>query len=353
MQKELRAAIPVELYQSWLGKSDDTRVSKKSLTKEQETDSSKSPVAKTPFQFNSVTSSTKDDAATDAAASPCASVVLPEWLQKLDHSVERKVFSQYNEDGVTEYLIQHVEIVNKFYVEFGTESGSECNSRVLREKLDWKGLMMDGSNENAAINLNRESISPDNIVSLLEKHGVYQNGTDIGYFSEDTDFADYYIWRAILSAGYRPRILISEVNSNFLPHEAGTVHPPDPGSVRMWNGNNYYGVSPLALQRLWNKFGYFLVHCTKEQVNCFAVRADLMQATVNAEVAVTHHQVNQVQSCLLSRRQMYDRATFHPCDQTRELYVTVNEDGDVSSEGQPPQEFTPHFLQQCIDGQTS
>jgi hypothetical protein len=92
---------------------------------------------------------------------------------------------------------------------------------------------------------------------------------------------------SFLSAGCRPRILVSEVNSNFLPHEAGTVHPPASGSVRMWTGNNYYGVSPLALQRLWNKFGYDLVNCT-----------DLIQVIVDAESAVTHHQVKHVQSCL-------------------------------------------------------
>jgi hypothetical protein len=55
----------------------------------------------------------------------------------------------------------------------------------------------------------------------------------------------------------------------------------------MWTGNNYHGVSPLALQRLWNRFGYVLVNCT-----------DLIQVIVDAESAVTHHQVKHVQSCL-------------------------------------------------------
>jgi hypothetical protein len=42
---------------------------------------------------------------------------------------------------------------NKFYVEFGVENGFECNTRILREKYNWKGLQMDGGNENKNINL--------------------------------------------------------------------------------------------------------------------------------------------------------------------------------------------------------
>jgi hypothetical protein len=44
---------------------------------------------------------------------------------------------------------------------------------------------MDGGYENLFINLKRKRISPQNIASLLEKHGVYQNNTDIGFFSEE------------------------------------------------------------------------------------------------------------------------------------------------------------------------
>jgi hypothetical protein len=181
----------------------------------------------------------------------CDSVTMPQWLQDLrDFSHERSIFSQYGEDGMTEYLISNVAVDSKFYVEFGTEDGSECNTRVLRERHGWKGLLMDGSNANEEINLYTEMINADNIVSLLRKYDVHPT-TDIGYFSEDTDFADYYIWKSILEAGYRPRILVSEVNNNFEPIESGTVHRPAEGETRFWGRNNYFGVSPLALKRLY------------------------------------------------------------------------------------------------------
>lgn len=183
----------------------------------------------------------------------CGTVTLPDWLQLLDHQHERKVFSQKGEDGITEYLVQHVNIPNKVYVEFGTESGAECNTRVLRENHGWTGLLMDGSHSDESINLHREMINPTNIVGLLQKHG-FPPETEIGYFSEDTDICDFHIWRSILEAGYRPRILISEVNPNFEPFESGTVVPPAPDETRFWSGDrdNYFGVSALALKRLWN-----------------------------------------------------------------------------------------------------
>ena len=51
-------------------------------------------------------------------------------LHKRLEKSERKVYSQNNEDGVIFELIQLLDLnYNKFYVEIGTQSGLECNSR--------------------------------------------------------------------------------------------------------------------------------------------------------------------------------------------------------------------------------
>ena len=65
-------------------------------------------------------------------------------------SFESKIFSQNGEDGITMKLIDLIygeNNNNKFYVEFGVEDGMECNTRILREKYNWNGLQMDGSNQ--------------------------------------------------------------------------------------------------------------------------------------------------------------------------------------------------------------
>src|SRR6266568_64259 len=44
---------------------------------------------------------------------------------------EFKVFSQWGEDGIIQYLIQTVEIKNKIFVEFGIQDYKESNTRFL------------------------------------------------------------------------------------------------------------------------------------------------------------------------------------------------------------------------------
>jgi len=56
---------------------------------------------------------------------------------------ELKVFSQNKEDGVIIALLQFLKIKTAgYYVEFGTESCSECNTRNLRENHNWKGIII-------------------------------------------------------------------------------------------------------------------------------------------------------------------------------------------------------------------
>jgi hypothetical protein len=61
---------------------------------------------------------------------------------------EFKVFSQWGEDGIIQYLINILEIKNKTFIEFGVEDFSESNCRFLMMKDDWRGFVIDGSRQN-------------------------------------------------------------------------------------------------------------------------------------------------------------------------------------------------------------
>jgi hypothetical protein len=80
------------------------------------------------------------------------------WVMEFK-SHERKIFA-------------NIATVNRppRYVEFGVENGQQCNTRFLREQLGWRGLMMDGGNENPNISLHREIITSRNINDLLAKY---------------------------------------------------------------------------------------------------------------------------------------------------------------------------------------
>lgn len=43
--------------------------------------------------------------------------------------IEFKVFSQWGEDGIIQYLINKIPIKNKFFIEFGVQNYRESNTR--------------------------------------------------------------------------------------------------------------------------------------------------------------------------------------------------------------------------------
>jgi len=92
-------------------------------------------------------------------------------------------------------------------------------------------------------------------------------------FSEDTDYADYWIVEKVLTK-YKPKIVIHEVNQQ-LPEKCVTV--PKPPKVKFWDGSDFHGGSVCAFRCLAKKFEYTMVYCESAGVNCFWVRNDLLE----------------------------------------------------------------------------
>lgn len=159
---------------------------------------------------------------------------------------------------------------NKFYVEFGVQNGTECNTRILREKYNWKGLQMDGGYENHNINLRKEWITKENIIDLFKKYNVPKN---INLLSVDIDFNDFYCLKEILLF-YKCDIIICEYNASHSPDIDKVVMYDKKG---IWDGTNYFGVSLLALDKLAKKFNYSLVYCDNNGVNCFIIHNDIIK----------------------------------------------------------------------------
>ena len=184
-------------------------------------------------------------------------------------SDEERIFSQIGEDGVLKRIFEQIGVTDETYVEFGTQDASQINTRVLRERDGWTGLLMDGSNENADINLHKELIFDSNIVELFQKYSVPKQ---MDLLSTDTDWKDFWISKAILEGGYQPRVIISEINSSFRKDLAITV--PADSAQQFGSGTYYFGATPMAMIILYKQFGYSLVYCEKRGVNCFWVRDD-------------------------------------------------------------------------------
>lgn len=194
------------------------------------------------------------------------------WVNNI---MEERVFSQNGEDGVFATIFKHVQITKKSYVEFGTQDGSERNTRSMQEHYGWSGLLMDGGYDNPKINLHKEMITPSNIVELFEKYKVSK--TALGLLSVDIDSYDFWILKSILEAGYQPDVISHEVNSQLKTGGLYTVPPPEVTKKPMlYPGEYNFGASPEAFAALGVKHGYKMIYCENMGVNCFQVKNSLL-----------------------------------------------------------------------------
>jgi len=200
--------------------------------------------------------------------------------------VEFKVFSQWGEDGIIQYLISKLPVKNKVFIEFGVEDYKESNTRFLLINNNWSGLVMDGNRSN--INKIKQSdlywkydllakeifITKENINAEIREY-IIKSGfeNEIGLLSIDIDGNDYFIWEAI--SAIDPVIVICEYNWIFGNKLRLTV-PYDEGFSRTQKhySNLYFGASIQALNLLAEKKGYKYIGCTSAGNDAFFVKRD-------------------------------------------------------------------------------
>lgn len=197
---------------------------------------------------------------------------MSQWILKL-HECESKEVSQSGQDGILEEIFKNIGTTNKYFVEFGQSSPTlECSNTGNLFNKGWKGLMMDGTHENPDINLHKEFITSENIVSLFDKYNV---PLEPDYVSIDIDSCDLWVMRSILSSKYKPRVVTCEYNSTFGLYESVTML--DIPEYR-YRGDTVFGASLAALCKLAKESGYTLVHVV-ERLDTFFIRNDLIKGT--------------------------------------------------------------------------
>lgn len=195
---------------------------------------------------------------------------------------EFKVFSQFGDDGIIQYLLHHLAIQSETFIEFGVEDYRESNTRFLLLNNNWKGLVLD-QDEAAIQSIQRDSlyllhdltaaaafIERDNINQLFTRYGFTG---DIGLLSIDIDGNDYWVWDAINVVN--PVVVVAEYNS-LLGDSHALVVPYDPSfyRTRAHYSNMYYGASLKAFCLLAAKKGYAFVGSNSMGNNAYFVRQD-------------------------------------------------------------------------------
>ncbi len=196
--------------------------------------------------------------------------------------VEFRVFSQWGEDGILEWIVHHYGDMPRSFIEFGVEDYRESNTRFLLQNRNWRGLVMDGSDAHVA-HIRQDEISwkhdltavsrfitTDNIDEIIQDAGF---SGEVGILSVDIDGNDYWVWKAI--SNLKPHVIVAEYNSTF-----GDVHPitipyrPDFYRTNAHASNVYYGASIKAFEHLAAELGYALIGSNGAGTNAFFVRQE-------------------------------------------------------------------------------
>jgi len=195
---------------------------------------------------------------------------------------EMKVFSQWGQDGILQFLISRVKDIPQTFIEFGVQNYRESNTRFLLEYNNWEGLVLDGDIENIRRIQNRRGawryslkskqafVTAENINNLIRENGFTGS---IGLLVIDIDGNDYHIWEAVEVV--KPVLVVIEYNSRLGPTASCTI-PYDPNFVRecAHTSGIYFGASLAALESLGRKKGYSLLGCNRHGNDAFFIREE-------------------------------------------------------------------------------
>lgn len=212
-----------------------------------------------------------------------------------------RVFSQFEEDGILLYIFAAIGTEHKTFIDVGSGDGINSNCANFAVNFGWHGLFIDGNPLNIEKGSKYYATNPDtwvyppkfvhafiqreNINELIQKHGFAEKEVDL--MSIDIDGNDYWVWDALTVV--QPRVVIIEthiefgMNSIVVPYDKDYRYPgkhPD-----------YFGASPVAMEKLARKKGYRLVGANHYGFNTIYVKdgigEDILPA-VSVESILNH-----------------------------------------------------------------
>lgn len=196
-------------------------------------------------------------------------------------AAELKVFSQWGEDGILDYICHKLNLHKPRMLEFGVGDFSECNSRFIVENRNASVVLVDSNPglipfvksqdcywKSTVIPLSLW-ITKDNAQELLERATEQLDGLDI--FSIDLDGNDYWILKEMNLD--KLRVVITEYNPVFGPTSSISVPPKDDfDRTREHSSNLYYGASLKAYIDLMSRKGFQFAGANNAGSNAFFVR---------------------------------------------------------------------------------
>lgn len=216
-------------------------------------------------------------------------------------------FSQNGEDGIIDVLCSQLKEANRYFIEIGASDGIENNTAWLLVAEKYNGIMIEGNPrlvERARRVVEPYSIGAEcrNMFITLQNVGELVGTScyrDPDVFSLDIDGNDYYIAKAILDGGLRPKIIVVEYNSVFGPERSMTVEYRDNFSfIDAHTSQLYYGVSISGWRNFFERYGYRFVTIGRNGVNGFFVdpqcfTADFLDGVKGVEFEENRYQLKK------------------------------------------------------------
>lgn len=195
-----------------------------------------------------------------------------------------KCYSQFDEDGIIDYICTKLNISQGVFVEFGCGNGLENNTHLLLLK-GWKGLWVDGDEKNfkyirrflpatsSLLIINNSFVTLDNVSSIVGNALGLLNESDFDLLSMDLDGNDIYLIENIVEtySNNSPKVIVAEYNGK-IPFGIELAMPYESNASRR-DGDDFWGVSLSMLVAKLS--GYTLLCCGLTGCNAYFVRNDL------------------------------------------------------------------------------
>lgn len=214
----------------------------------------------------------------------CARGALNAATRKVDphktQTWEFTAFSQNGEDGIIDQLTSFIKAPNRYFIEIGASDGLENNSAYLAFVRKYNGIMVEGNSLKArsakgylqSLNWGVKYLNwfiTQDTVEALKAECLH---LDPDFISIDIDGNDYYIARALVGTGLRPKIVCVEYNSAYGPTRSITIKYDSAFDYTKAHPSRlYYGVSIAGWRRFFEQQGYEFVTVDRNGVNAFFV----------------------------------------------------------------------------------
>jgi hypothetical protein len=195
---------------------------------------------------------------------------------------QANLFTYHGEDGIIQYIIQHLKDIPPIFVDIGAGDCIKGNCSTLAVHNKWNGLFIDSDQENLEIGRRfykkvrkenydelkfiSEYVTPENVNKLIENAGIRGS---VGLLSIDIDGNDFWIWKAIDIID--PKIVVIEAKVEF--GDRSIVVPYSEKNNRNID-LQYNGASVEALKRLGNLKGYKLIAANQQGYNLFFIKSE-------------------------------------------------------------------------------